>query len=54
MKIKTIVQGRCAIDGAVNEFTAGVKVIDIQTHLASDQQIVAVVVYEDMEGHDGE
>lgn len=47
MKIKSIVQGRLAIEEAVNEFAAGVRVLNIQTHLASDQQIVAIVVYEE-------
>ena len=47
MKIKTFVQGRLAIDGLVNEFCKKVSVIDIQTHLASDQQVIAVVIYKE-------
>lgn len=47
MKIKTFVDGRIAIDALVNEFCATVKVVDIQTHLASDQQVIAVVIYEE-------
>lgn len=47
MKIKTFVGGRIAIDGIVNEFCDTVSVVDIQTHLASDQQVIAVVIYEE-------
>lgn len=54
MKMKTFVQGRFAIDGLVNEFAEGVTVKDIQTHLASDQQVVAVVVYEEKGARNGE
>ena len=47
MKIKTFVGGRIAIEGLVNEFCDTVSVVDIQTHLASDQQVIAVVIYEE-------
>lgn len=47
MKIKTFVGGRIAIDGLVNEFCDTVSVVDLQTHLASDQQVIAVVIYEE-------
>ena len=46
MKIKTFVGGRIAIEGLVNEFCDTVSVVDIQTHLASDQ-VIAVVIYEE-------
>lgn len=47
MKIKTIVNGRGYIDESVNTFVENVDVIDIQTHLASDQQIVAIIIYKE-------
>lgn len=47
MKIKTFVGGRIAIEGLVNEFCDTVSVVDIQTHLASYQQVIAVVIYEE-------
>ena len=47
MKIKTFVAGRLAIDALVNEFCETVSVMDIQTHLASDQQVIAVVIYKE-------
>ena len=54
MKMKTFVQGRCSIDGLVNDFAEDVTVKDIQTHLASVQQVVAVVVYEEKGARNGE
>ena len=47
MKIKTIVNGRGYIDDEVNEFTKNVDVIDIQTHFASDQQVVVIIIYKE-------
>lgn len=50
MKIKVFVNGRDYIADAVNEFIKKVDVVEIQTHLASDQQIIAVVVYKEVSG----
>lgn len=47
MRIKTFVAGRLAIEALVNEFCATVSAVSIQTHLASDQQVIAVVTYKE-------
>ena len=47
MKIKTFVNGRGYIDDMVNEFLLSHDVCDVQTHLASDQQVIVVVVYKE-------
>lgn len=51
MKIKTIVSARLYIEKSVNDFIQGVDVVDIQTHLASDQQVIAIIVYKEESGH---
>lgn len=52
-KMKSFVQGRDVIARLVNEFAENVEILDIQTHLASDQQIIALVIYEEKENGDG-
>lgn len=47
MRIKTFVNGRNYIDGMVNEFLLEHDVCNIQTHLASDQQVIVIVVYKE-------
>jgi len=53
MKAKSLVHDRESISGLITEFAAGVKVLDVQTHLCSDQQVVAIVIYEELEDNDG-
>ena len=47
MRIKIFVDGWITVMGRVNEFCKTVEVVDIQTHLMSDNQIAAVVVYKE-------
>lgn len=48
MKIRVFVNGRDYIADMVNEFAKNADVIGIQTHLSSDQQIIAIVVYKEV------
>mgnify|MGYP006883354907 CR=1 FL=1 len=50
MKIKVFVNGRDYIADMVNEFAENIEVADIQTHLSSDQQIIAVIIYKEVPG----
>lgn len=47
MKIKVIVNSRGYIEEVVNNFCKTVDVVEIQTHLASDNQVIAVIVYKE-------
>lgn len=51
MKIKTLVNSRGNIEEMVNEFLATVEAVDVQTHFASDRQVIAIVVYKEAEGN---
>ena len=50
IKVKTLVNDRLSIAGMVNEFSDrnDVNVVTVQTHLASDQLIIAVVIYKEV------
>lgn len=50
LKVKTFVNDRLSVDGMVNEFSEreDVNVVNVQTHLASDQLLIAVVIYKEV------